>query len=281
MKTDGYFAIFSVEVLHSFFEKNICDCLLFKPDDLTEKVMKRFGFLTRKKNNGFTIYINKTQPLSVFFDYIKRATFETTFDFTIKTTDESFWLYTELPAGFDGQIHYSSERALPNEEDGSLTLEPTFITGSNTNVGKLSIRFDDVLTYIKPDDHAKFRIRFKARSTQWQYYIINKSSVHVENPAINSRLNISFEGPVPVTIPTGEEAMLFTSADNLLPLSSKPSFQLDLVNDKKREGDDERAGPQLTKKMLFKGLPWPDPGRVSLFELNGRRIFSSPMYVYL
>jgi hypothetical protein len=280
MKTDNYSAILSIEVSHSFFEKNICDCLSFEPDELTNKVMQRFGFLIRKMNNGIAVYNNRTQSLPVFFDYIKRATFEHSFDFTVKTNDESFWLFTELPEGFDGQIHYSSEKRSIGS-DGSVTLDPSYQKGGKGVVGKLRILFDDVLSYKKESEPAVFKIEFKARSTQWQYYIINKSSVHVENPAINSRLNMSFDGPFPVTIPSGEEAMLFTSADKLIPLSEKPSFQLDLVSRKKSESNDERAGPRLSPKMLFRGLPWPDPGMVSLFERNGRSIFSSPMYVYL
>ena len=281
MKTGGYFAIFSVQVFHSFFEKNVCDCLLFEPDQLTEKVMKRFGFLFRKYNDGFAIYSNRTQPLSILFDYIKRATFESSFDFTVKTNDDNFWLFTEFPVGFEGQIQYSSDKKILVDEENVVTLEPSFQSGTKGNVGSLSIRFDDIVTYKNESDPAKFRIGFKALSTQWQYYIINNSSIHVENPAINGRLNISFDGPVPVIIPSGEKAMLFTSADKLLPLSDKPTFQLDLVNHKKTESDMERSGPLVTKKMLFKGLPWPDPGNVSMLELNGRRIFSSPMYVYL
>jgi len=281
MIKDGYSMIFSVEVLHSFFEKKVCDCLLFEPAEITEKVMKRFGFIIRKKTNGFALYCNTSQLLSVFFEYIKKATFENSFDFTINTNDESFWLFTELPQGPEGQIAYSSEKNCGVDKEGIVTLQPSFSQTKKGVVGNMRICFDDILFYKKENDQANFRIEFQSRSTQWQYYVINKSSVHVENPAINGKLNISFDGPVNVNIPTGEKAMLFTSAEELLPLSQKPTFQLDLINNKTVEGENERAGPKSARKILFKGLPWPDPGGIGLIELNGRQIFSSPMYIYL
>jgi hypothetical protein len=281
MTTDSYSKIFSLEVLHSFFEKKICDCLLFEPAEITDKVMKRFGFIVRKKMNGFSVYCNTSQLLPFFFDYIKKATFENSFDFVIKTNDESFFLFTELPPGPEGQIDYSSEKISGIDAAGVVVLQPAYSQTKKGVVGNIRFCFDDILTYKKDKDATAFRIEFQSRSTQWQYYIVNKSSVHVENPAINGKLNISFDGPVNVNIPSGETAMLFTSANELLPLSAKPQFQLDLVNNKIVEGENERAGPLSARKILFKGLPWPDPGRIGLTELNGRQIFSSPMYIYL
>ncbi len=280
MIKDNYSPIFSIEVLHSFFEEKICDCLLFEPEEVTEKVMKRFGFVIMPKTNGFVIYCNTSQPLPVFFNYIKSATFEHSFDFKIKTDDENFWIFTELPFRFDGQIHYSSEKIMGKDKEDVVTLEPDFIPGKKGYVGRMRICFDNILSYKKDDNPAKFKLLFSSRSTQWQYYVINKSAVHVENPAINGKLNIAFDGPITVNIPTGEEAMLFTTANALLPLAQKPSFQLNLVNSSTLT-ENERAGPVRAGKILFKGLPWPDPGRIGLIEQNGHQVFSSPMYIYL
>ena len=281
MKQNHYSILVTLEVQHSFFKESECNCLLFEPGELTQKVMKRFGFFTRQKNNHFALLSNSNQPLSVFFDYIKKVTFENAFDFIIKTTDEHFWLYTELPLGFEGQIDYSSERKHSISPEGIVKLAPSFQSVSKGVVGKLRIFFDDIISHKEENGPAKFKIELTARSTQWQYYVINKNSVHVENPAIDGRLNISFDGPKRVTIPNGEEAMLFTSADKLLPLSAKPSFQLNLLNHKTAKEENERAGPLFKGKILFKGLPWPDPGRIAMAELNGIPVFASPMYIYL
>ena len=281
MIKDEFSLIFSLDVLHSFFEKGICNCLFFEPAMVSEKVMKRFGFRIRKNVNGFGLYCNTSQPLPIFFDYIKRATFENSFDFTISTNDENFWVFTDLSTGPEGQIAYSSEKVSRVDEEGVAILQPSFSSNQKGIVGNIKILFDDILLYKKNEAAASFRIEFQSRSTQWQYYIINKSSMHVENPAINGKLNISFDGPVEVLIPSGEQAMLFTSANELLPLSQKPRFQLDLVNNRAGGGENEMAIPRSNRKILFKGLPWPDPGRIGMTELNGRPVFSSPMYIYL
>jgi|GEM_PF-837163 len=281
MKQNCYSILFSLEVVHSFFENNICNCLLFEPTELTQKVMKRFGFFTQQKNNHFIFLSNSSQPLSVFFDYIKNVTFENAFNFSVKTTDENFWLYTELPLGFEGQIDYSSERKHSISPEGIVTLAPSFLAIRKGRVGGLRIFFDDILSHKRENEPAKFKIELTARSTQWQYYVINKNSVHVENPGIDGRLNIAFDGPTRVTIPSGEEAMLFTSANKLLPLSVKPSFHLNLMNYKTAKEENERAGPRFKGKILFKGLPWPDPRRIAMAELNGNAVFASPMYIYL
>jgi hypothetical protein len=105
--------------------------------------------------------------------------------------------------------------------------------------------------------------------------------MQVENLAINGKLNISFDGPVEVIIPSGEQAMLFTSANELLPLSQNPGFQLDLINNKAGVVDNKNIIPRSNRKILFKGLPWPDPGIIDMTELNGRPVYASPMYIYL
>lgn len=281
MMKDEFSLIFSLDVQHSFFENGICNCLFFEPAIVSEMLMKRFGFRILQNVNGFGLYCSISQPLPVFFDYIKRATFQNCFEFNMATNDQNFWAFTDLPPGPEGQIDYTSEKISRVDNAGLAILQPSYTNNATGIVGSIKIVFDDIQLYKKTDTAATFRIEFQSKSTQWQYYIINKSSMHVENPAINGKLNINFDGPVNVQIPTGEQAMLFTSANELLPLSQKPKFQLDLINKNVTDGENATWNLKFPRKILFKGLPWPDPGSIGMIELNGRQVFASPMYIYL
>jgi hypothetical protein len=96
------------------------------------------------------------------------------------------------------------------------------------------------------------------------------------NPNIAGKTNISFGGPENVTIDNGQQAMLFTS-DNLIPLSEVPVHRFNLVNN-----SDNSANQKVSPgKLIFKGLPNPDPVRIGIDMAGKDTRVVSPMYVYV
>ena len=90
---------------------------------------------------------------------------------------------------------------------------------------------------------------------------------------------MSFEGPVKIKIATGEEALLFTSGDHLIPLTQSPKYKFNLINESVKEGDSQKN--RISSKMILNGLPNPKPERIG-FEIDAiTKIVSSPMYVYI
>lgn len=177
-------------------------------------------------------------------------------------------------------MEYDSHDPLNSTEGNNTVLHLTLTEQKNPSViGNLKIYFDDIPGPAGKSSPANYIIRLMARSTQWQYYIINKNSVSLSNPSISGKTNISFKGPGNVKLENGEEALLFYS-DQDLPLSQVPTRKFDLVS--------ETAGSTIntTKKssgtkIVYKGLPNPDPPDMGTILIDGKIRPASPMYIYI
>ena len=142
------------------------------------------------------------------------------------------------------------------------------------------IYFDDILKCKNEKYCGNFEIHFNARATQWQYYIVNKNKALLNHPAVVGKMDIKFEGPENMVMETGEQCILFSSGSQLIPLSEKPVYSFDLVNKVKVVAD--KSGKKIfTPRVVFKGLPIPDPKNMKNIVGVLNNIITSPMYVYI
>jgi hypothetical protein len=266
--------VFSVEVSHTYFKENVCKCLQFNPGGVTGALSKRFDLRIRKRISGFDFYVNTRSSLNAFIQYIAAATGQTFFDFDIVTLTPAFNFFTDFPANWLGQLIYDSRSASNIYSEGTVQLVPDPLSGARaSHIGKLRVCFEDIIN----QGYTKFAITYMARATQWQYFIINNSSVQLQNPSISGKTDISFVGPEHVTIDNGQQAMLFTSGDKLIPLAEVPKYKFNLVNNPALQAGQKPA----SAKVIFRGLPNPDPIRIGA-EMNGNTVqVVSPMYVYV
>jgi len=275
MSKSNFIKVFSLEVLHTFFEDNKCTCLQFRAAEITQQLMKRFGFLVRYNANGFEMYTDTSSSLPEFLSYISRS-MPDYFDFSVQTEKQNFNLFTDMPFN-SGSICYDSASGIA-AENGSVILQPQFLNNDSISLAAIKINFADVLSNIVSSGAARFQIYFKARVTQWQYYIVNKSDIHFNNPGVAGKYNIRFNGPFNAATPGGDVALLFTSGESLLPLSENAKYRFDLVNN----FDPQQAQAFTSESnILYKGLPVPDPWSTLHANNNGTPIFTSPVYVYL
>jgi hypothetical protein len=281
MIRSNYQIAFKVEVLHTYFENNICSCLQFNWGAISSTLAKRFDLTLKKNLNGFALYVNVKGTLPDFLKRVTQVTNQTFFDFDIYTNTPGFVTFTDLPVSWSGQLMYDSQYELNNLEGNVIELCPNLSNNQNTkSIGKLTVHFDDILKGIPTEDYTRFSINYKARATQWQYYIINKNALPLNNPAISGKADISFSGPESVNMENGQQALLFSSGDVLIPLSANPAYRFDLVSNpaSKNNGNDKKTG---SPQIIFKGLPIPDPKRVRGAIINNVNQVTSPMYVYL
>jgi hypothetical protein len=272
---------FTVSVLHSYFEEGVCNCLQFKPGAVTQALLKRFGFGIRNRVNGFDFYVNTRDTLGAFLNYISSSMHQDFFDFDIVTNNSNFTYFTSLPVNWVGQLVYDSNAAANTSAVNGLQLAESLTPpASPACLGKLTLWFDDILKLNTDKGAAQFIISYNARATQWQYFFINKSAVQLNNPAITGKTNIVFEGPENVTIKSGQQAILFSSGNQLIPLSQVPRYKFDLVNNPLSSAGDT-AGKRPAPKIILKGLPNPDAGRIGRVSIDQTSQLSSPMYVYL
>lgn len=279
MRTN-YIPVLTLDVFHSYFERDICSCIQFIPDKDTTGLFKRFGFITRSRINGFGLYSNTSRPLQELFGYMASATGISFFDFDM-ITGPDFNLITEVSPDWNGQYSFDSSDNANRVEAGVTRLHAVLSEfNDGSPAGKLRIHYNDIIPHTGQADHAQFSIRFQARATQWKYYVINKSAIKLNDPVIKERTGIALQRPENVTTQDGQQALLFSSGDQLLALSDKPRLKFDLFTGS-TAGDKRSSQKQAAAKVIFKGLPCPDPSRIESCVIEGKKQLSSPMYVYI
>jgi hypothetical protein len=280
MILSSYKILFSLNIIHTYFENSICNSLSIKVNDSTKKLMSRFGFKTKMTHNVFQFYTNGQRNIGDYLSYITHVTQQDFFEFEIFNTNNSFNLLTDFPIDWMGLIEYSSDSELNVNNVNSIGLNPVFVTSVSTNaLGKIRIYFKDILKSNLAGSQVVYEIKFNARNTQWQYFIINKSNAILSNPVISNKSDIVFEGPVHIDFQTGEKALMFTSGDILLPMSQIPNYKFDLINKVVSPNADDQ---NLSKSVLvFKSLPIPNPKNFEVIIQDGNSVICSPMYVYL
>lgn len=272
--------IFSVKILHSYFDGDICTCLEFQPAAGTLGLMKRFRFTLNENINGFEFYSTSTVALRDSLDYIKAATGQGYFEFNVFTNTSAFYSFTTLPINWIGALMYDSAVIVSTEEK-TILLKETFSAPETTGiVGKLKVNFDDIVKYTADMNAVNFEISFTARETQWQYYVVNRNAVQLDNATVKGKGDIVFENSGSVIIETGEKALLFSSGSQLIPLSKFPKHKFDLVNNQ-QVASNNKTTQNSSSKMIIKGLPNPDPLKMGTVQINDKTQVSSPIYIYV
>ncbi|NDI99680.1 hypothetical protein GWA97_11385 [Flavobacterium sp. LaA7.5] len=271
MINSNFQSIFTIQVWHSYFSDGACKILQFIPATATRQLVKRYGFLNRKIDNGFEWYANTTASLPSYLNSIAKATGQNSFEFDIVTDSQLFYTYTDIAPNWKGQFLYSSKQTVTIAEKDTIQLTPTLQEGNTTILGKVTLYFDDIIALINNSKPAPYSIRYKARATQWQYYIINRNTKPENNLEIKGKTTITFNNPQDVTIKNGEKALLFTSSSPIA-LHEKPLYKFDLVSK-------SNIGTKPSVKVVYKGLPNPDPR--NLDNLKDINQLASPMYVYI
>lgn len=271
----AYQYLFQLDVYHSYFQKGLCSCLVFKPEIETKHLMERFGFIIKSKINGIGFYINGPQSPEQLLGDIERATGENSFCFEMISNNPDFNLFTELPPNWVGQLLYDSSDSLVLDHKVKLNQQLS-VNDDTMFLGKVTLRFADILKFSDQTGFANFDIQYQARATQWQYFVINRSSVLLNAPSISGKGPIDFDGPQHVVTEAGEAALLFSSGSNLIPLSETPIHKFDLLNHP--VSSDNRS---LPPQIIIKGLPMPNPKWVGKVTGKTNEYLSSPMYVYL
>ena len=246
-----YQSLFSLTTNHSYFSDKICKGIIFNPTEETKRFMVHFGLISKFTNNSFTIFADTTIDLNqkINWENINKGTF---LQFNITFTDSNFFLYTDLKANQYGYATYSANSNLNIKRDEITEL--TALPNATNNCVQISL--SSLLEAAEKKCESKFEINFFARSTQWRYFLINKSNIDINDLAIRNKA-IAFTGPVEVILEYGEKALLFSSGDSLIPLTEKPNLQFSLVS-KKSTIIKSLPTVNLPTGSFVRGVPKPD-----------------------
>lgn len=266
MNQTTYKSICSVQVFHSYFEDTLMRDIKFAPAGHFKEIIGQMGIVLKQTANGFQIFAPTDETVSSYLTELSNTFGITAFDLDITVQYPLFYNYTDLPLDRMVSLSFSSADT-QNETVGNRTiLRPSLNEREDSNLlGKLHIAFEDILAIANNDAPAAFAISFNARATQWCYYIVNRSSLPMNNLHIYSDADIQFSSPYDSVLPNGTKALLMTS-NVLIPLSNYGKYRFNLLNN---------------DKIIFKGLPNASPNQIGIDKSDGVQWATSSIYVYL
>jgi hypothetical protein len=278
MISSVYKTILTFAIGHRYFADNRCTCIASVPTNETMAILFRYGFTIRNKINGFELTCNSSQPLNEYFNYIAQTSGQNFFEFNLTTATPYFTIFTKLPENESVVLQYDSSSNANTKENGKVLLK-AMNTKPNGNyvVGMVRFNFTDLINNMNENQVAVYEIQLENRATQWQYYVISNGGTDLANLSISSKEGISFTSPERITIQSGQEALLFSSGENLLPLTETQKYKFNLIQSNTEQTANGKANP----KIVFKGLPNPDPRYFNQVKLNENNQLTSPMYVYI
>ncbi|MEM6719501.1 MAG: hypothetical protein AAF611_09315 [Bacteroidota bacterium] len=268
-----YTSLFKVSVAHSYYASNVCECLLYEVSPETASLLTKYGMVLRKEQSGFEMYTTTSQSMETYLKYITQVSGQTAFEFLGVTTDQNFYNFTDIPMDEIGVLTYESDQIDSATSNASIQLQETFIKAATAqHAVSITIKFDDIIRLQKKANQIAFSIQLKARETQWKYYIVNNSNQEYNQLEIQSTdANIGFSTSTEATLQNGQNALLFTSTTNKIPLKNEVTYQFNLINTKKTI-----AGER--KEIIIKGLPIPNPQNL---QIQNDHTIASLMYVYI
>ena len=270
-----YKTLLKLIVRHSFFQDEICNCIQFDPTSSSANLLSRCGIHVVNRVDGFDLMIKEDAPIKDNLSSLLKDSEESNFEFRLRATNSLFYTFTDFPVNWQGQINYSTANTKGEADGSKQLLSEEKDTFDPEILGTLKIRLSDL---ISEDSGIPYQVKFDARKTQWQYFIINQSSVDLQKPMIKDNMGIAYLGPFDVELMNGTKALLFTSGDHFIPLNEYPLRDIDLLD----QGENaQQGGNDADTKVVMKGLPNASANITAVVQYERQNILSSPVYVYL
>jgi hypothetical protein len=264
--TNKFDLVFRLSIFNPFYTSNECTCLVFSPDDVTNKVLVKYNFVVRTINNGIELFIQDSSKLVSLLDYIQTVTGLSAFKFDINTSDPNFYNFTNLPFNDLQSVSFSTNQ---KNSDGTLKIN---ISNEAPKLGTISFLFED----LKGDLPKSYSIKFANKHTQWRYYVVQRSGINLSNPIVTGSDGSQFESPISTKIETGDSALLFVSSATI-PMKERSEVTYNLV-DKITVSTLDNS---VKNRTIFKGLPISSPEAIMLDNSTVPPLFSSPIYIYI
>jgi hypothetical protein len=138
----------------------------------------------------------------------------------------------------------------------------------------LKVYFEDIIQELTKTHLTPYQIAFTSRHTYWEFNIINKSHQNIHELSVVGDAEVKFDSGKKVMLENNVEAIRFRSKNTNIPYSEVPKFQFNLINTVEKMG-------HRKPKILFKGLPMPNPSRLQIITKRQQKQVVSPTYVYI
>ncbi|CAM1362479.1 hypothetical protein [Tenacibaculum xiamenense] len=263
-----YKKIFQLKVNHSYYEDGVCKELSYIPSDDTKEVFSRYQFKTKINNDGFSLFFSSKNNSNTFLNYIIKATGIKEFEFTI-AADENFYQITQWPNSKIGYFSATTSSVIKGAENYDLIKTFNEVADSK-KVVKITFNIEDLLN----NSGKSYVLNFTAKKTQLSYAFINQSNQFYKKLYIQSVPEIKFSDANNIILENGQDAISFLSENTEIQLSERPKYQLNLC------AENEKLGTKRNK-VIYRGLPHPNPSVYQILKQENKNIIRSLMYVYI
>jgi hypothetical protein len=266
--------LFDIRFSHSFFADGVFQGWQLRPDSATQELMVRYRLLARMDAGRWSL--NADEDPGVLLRYLQAQMPGQALVFSLVFAPARFRSITDLPLDWCGRLDMSSK---DGELEGDVVrlkaVQAAQPGPGNGAVGVISIYLDDLLGL--GGRPPRFAVDFAARQLYWTYFLINRGQIKLDYPKISGGNGYVFEGPRPIQLENGDEALCFSSGIKSFPMQEVPTIMFDLL-DSLHPG---AGAEQLAERCVIKGLPTPNENRLDLRLAVGKPHVSNAMYVYL
>lgn len=255
--------LFSVTLEHGYFPAGSVQPFEVVPLADTARLMARYQLRLQCQQGVFCLLAGRAD--ASFVHYLGQQARQGELNFWLCCAPALFVAITQLPGDWLGTLRLATQ-------PGSLQLTPVAgerLPGRSDAVALLSLNLEHLLA-VGPAP--SYQARFEARSLGWDYYLVNRSEVLLQAPAVVGGDGQCFDGPNAVRLPSGEQALHFSSGTRRFAVQQVPTETFDLV-DRISPGH----GQAEVEHCYLKGLP--TPGQQQLCA--GTQLERCAMHVYL
>lgn len=276
MSKSKYISLVEVAVLHSFFDNGVFADLKISPDQRTQTFMWNAGLLFRVTTKGFSV----SRPERFDAAYVSELTgFFGPYHlrFQLFATSEDYVNYTETPLDTLVTYQFDNRKLEPDTNE----MIPTGRSGlaARTAIGYVDIYLDELVAGAEMLSK-EYSVSFSARSTRWNYYLMNVSSQEVADMVVEDEDGYAFEGPTE-TLVDKKTAYLFTSGTQLYPLQERSEYTISL---KMKQGQVVGDNQPDVEEFIQEKLPLANARLLNEIEKRDsdeHAVACSAIYVYL
>ncbi len=287
-----YLFLFSLTVLHRFFDKEACKRLEFVATKDSAKFIDKIGLVVKYLENSIQVFYDedRKEAMRLFGAEEDKLL---SLEFKVFSKDPFFSNYTEPePYKEDSLLYFrTSDATVTDSEKFRLHKEEYVTEDSFTKLGAPELRgvLDNEDIFKRPafvvkvdllgsdssvyDENLNLRnrnyyLKFDSTKTYWKYYLFGGGD--------ETRLSVSeatgeveFDLGGRESLPGDRVALTYISRSGI-PLSEKSPYKLQL-----------REKSLVGEKIVVKWLPVPSPEQIARKNIDGKDAAVSEMYVYI
>lgn len=271
--------LFQVALFHRYFADGVFRSCELVPDEATSAVLQRHALVLRTGPGQIGVYCDSSKAPSTLLGYLNERMAGAPLQFLLTTDETWFAQVTDLPLDYVGQVALSTSSTRLADNTKQIALVPAFGPRAINRpgvIGMVSVFLADCLAAGGQDP--SYRADFQARVLHWQYYVVNRSERKLHKPVICNEERMVFDPPVPITLPSGEAALSFSSGSMQFPVQEDADMAFDLVDHLPGSRDTQA---EEIEHCLIRGLPTPDGTNLKVRQAAQSAYAFGEMYVYL